>query len=219
MPRKNPEDSAQPGHIDRIDAGLQEVWSKLGDMSDGFTLYGGAALALYLDHREPTELTWGAHASRVAPQNIDKLAREKRLDAKVVREAGMIVCTVAASRKVRVTFMEVGGIIPEPVEDPRTGPLGTPVASPLELVRSKLMCIETRTEVEDYFDLAEAERKWPGIIERARQETETALTEAGWTAHGVEPPPGIAEELTRGQRETLQHAGRRRGKRKASERE
>ena len=215
----NPEDDAYPQQTEWMDEALSEVWTKLGEMPEGLRLYGGAAFALYLGHRTSDDLDWATGHGNVTVDRIRSLMADKNLEGEAIGGPGMVDCTITGKRNVRMTFLECGYLIPAPTQEARPGPLGTLVASPLDLVASKLKCIETRTELRDYVDLAQAERTWPGIITRAAGKLHAETPDRGWGTQCAEPPPEIAQLLSKEDLSTLQKANERPNSKAHSERQ
>ena len=200
----NPEDAAWPGDTEWMNETLREVWCKLGEMPDGLRLYGGGAFALYLGHRFTAGLDWATNEASVTGETVGALMKEKNLEGTLDERRGMIDCALAARHTVPMRFMECGEMIPAPTQEPRIGPMGTKVAAPVDLVASKLRCMERRTELQDYIDLAEAERAWPGIIRRAWKALDGVGSGEERGKHKVEPPQEIAAQLSSAQVEVLQ---------------
>ena len=208
----NPEDDATPLCTEWMDVAVSEVWTRLGTLPAGLRLYGGAAFALYLEHRTPGGLDWATPEAPVTTDAIGALMADRGLECEVRSETGRVECTTTGKHVVNMNFAECGASVPAPAEPARPGPLGTPVAAPLDLVASKLRCIERRSEARDYIDLAEAERRWPGIIRRAEERLHADVPAREGALQRAEPPEHIAAELSGEQLKALQRAG---GSRKA----
>ena len=204
---RKPEDDGYPQHDKWMDEAASEVWTRLGTLPGGLHLYGGAAFALYLGHRTPGGLDWATAEAPVTASGVQSLMADRGLECEVRTETGRVECTTTGKHMVNMSFAECGARIPAPAEPARPGPLGTPVAAPLDLVASKLRCIERRTEVRDYVDLAEAERRWPGIIRRAAERLHGGRPEGEKASQRAEPPEHIAAELSGEQLKALRRAG------------
>lgn len=212
-----PEQNAVPLNTAWMDSAMTELWVKLGTMPERLRLYGGAAFALYLGHRVSKDLDWATDTGVVDTEVVQALLDERSLEGEIAGGPGMADCTVVGNRNIKMSFMECGYLIPNPTQAPVHGPMGTLVASPVDLVASKLKCIRTRSAERDYVDLAEAEKAWPGIIARARKTLGESNTR-GWKDHVLEPPEEIAQALSEEQRSTLQRAARTNPRRKTRER-
>lgn len=163
--------AARPVHTGFMDHGMRELWSKLGPMPEDLRLYGGTALALYLNHRSSTDFdfatphgvvdTWlAANIKGVDPKDIES----------ITGGPGMVDMTVQSRREIKMTLIECGALIPHPSATPRTAQNGVKVAHPLDLVMAKLCAIADRGRVRDLTDVAAAESAWPGIVRRAMRE-------------------------------------------------
>ena len=203
---RNPEDDAYPHHAEWMNEAVSEVWTRLGTLPNGLRLYGGAAFALYLGHRRPRGLDWASAEAPISADGVRSLMAEKGIECEVRTGPERVECTTTGKQAVEVSFAECGASVPAPTQPARPGPLGTPVAAPVDLVASKLRCIEQRADARDYVDLAEAERKWPGIIRRAAQSLCGESERKGAKAGGIEPPPEIGAALSPQQRNTLKRA-------------
>ena len=210
-----PEDDAYPVHTKWMDEAVSEVYTRLGTPPGGHRLYGGAAFALYLEHRTPRGLDWATAETPVTASGVRALMAERGLGCEVRGEHTSVKCTTTGKHVVEMSFTECGETIPPPAEPTRPGALGRPVASPRDLVASKLRCIERRADARDYVDLAEAELKWPGIIRRTAGTLRAATPNREETVRGAAPPPEIAAALSSEQLGALDRAS---GRRKLSAR-
>ena len=142
--------AARPVHTGFMDHGMRELWSKLGPMPEDLRLYGGTALALYLNHRSSTDFdfatphgvvdTWlAANIKGVDPKDIES----------ITGGPGMVDMTVQSRWEIKMTLIECGALIPHPSANPRTAQNGVKVAHPLDLVMAKLCAIADRGRVRD----------------------------------------------------------------------
>ena len=131
---------------------------------------------------------------------------DKGLECEVRAENARVECTTTGTHVVEMSFAERGARIPAPLEPARPGPLGRPVASPRDLVSSKLHCIEQCADARDYIDLAEAELRWPGIIRRAAGRLHGNTPGQDETRASAVPPPNIAAMLSSKQLRALEQA-------------
>ena len=194
----------QPEHTAFMDEAMRALWSGLRRMPQDLRLYGGTALALYLNHRTSTDFDFATPGGLVDLQlvrTIDAFAGP----ATVTGGDGMVDLVLHAGRDIKVTLMECGTFVPKPVLPPRRASNGVAVADPVDLVCAKLVAAAQRDVARDFVDLAAAERRWPGILEQgldvARQATHHQR--AALIANLRDPPPNAARELDAAARAAL----------------
>jgi len=127
------------------------VLAELGATPRGYTLYGGAALALRLKHRRPDDFSF------LSAEPLDPLRLLDRIPylrgAEVIRRgSAMLTCIVDRGGIVRVSFS--GGGVCRRVEDPELAdPPGIEVASMVDLAATTAQAVQSRSSAKDYVDV------------------------------------------------------------------
>ena len=158
-------------HVEFMDDDMIRLWRRMGSLPGDLRLYGGTALALYRNHRSSTDFDF------CTPQAVVEMELVRRLPwlegAKLVGGSGMIDAVLQADqRKLTITFMECGRMVPMPTRDPCIASNGVMVAHPVDLVASKIEACCNRQAMRDYRDVAEALVAWPNWC---RESVEKAL--------------------------------------------
>lgn len=155
-----------PVHDAFMDADMRRLWQSMGQLPCGFRLYGGTALALYLNHRESVGFDFFTTEPGI---DWDAVAALPWLEGTELRGGGGSAGAVVAgnARDIQVSFLYSRKIVAPPVQPPRIAANGVAVASPLDLVRAKLEAAHNRRTVQDYADLAATFRTWPEIAHKA----------------------------------------------------
>jgi Nucleotidyl transferase AbiEii toxin, Type IV TA system len=141
--------------LDILPAAQREIWQQLKPaLALSFVLYGGTAVALRLGHRQSVDFDF----FRAEPLDKDEIRRAFGFvgRSEVIQDSPdtLAVLVPVPSGRVRVSFF--GGIDFGRVNDPdptRDGILL--VASPEDLLATKLEAILDRAEAKDYRDIAE----------------------------------------------------------------
>ena len=187
-----------------MDEGMRDLWDRMVALPGELRLYGGTALALYLDHRGSTDFDFAT------PQPVVDLDLARRIPwlagARLSGGAGMVDATVECGRPIRVTLMETGAMVPDPGENPIEAPNGVMVAHPKDLIRAKLEACLTRDAARDFVDVAHCARVWPQLT---RDAIETHIEKSGRTRQVVsgtlnDPPRSARAGLNAPRREALQ---------------
>jgi len=145
----------------------KNIWPGLRVVTDlGFTLYGGTAIALRYGHRESVDFDFFSEIP-VEPdalvQRIPLLERARPLQVGTNTYTGIVTDPETGSG-VKLSFF--GGM--------RIGRIGDPdwtedgvlrVASPLDLLATKLKVVLQRVEVKDYVDIATLTREGVDLTE------------------------------------------------------
>ena len=149
-----------------MDEDMSTLWRAMTLPPGGYRLYGGTALALYLDHRVSVDFDFVTTALRV---DRDKLAAQPWLAGAEASGRGAVAAFLwpGSTRPIRVTFIASRTLVPPPLEPPRPASNNVPVAAPLDLVRAKLEAICNRGGANDFADMAAACRHWPATTHRA----------------------------------------------------
>ena len=155
-----------PVHDAFMDADMRRLWQSMGPLPCGFRLYGGTALALYLNHRESVDFDFFTTEPGI---DWDAVAALPWLEGTELRGGGGSAGAVVAgdARDIQVSFLYSRKIVPPPVQPPHIAANGVAVASPLDLVRAKLAAAHNRRTVQDHTDLAATFRAWPEIAHKA----------------------------------------------------
>ena len=161
-----PQSNQAPVHDAFMDPDMRRLWRSMEPLPCGFRLYGGTALALYLNHRESVDFDFFTTEPGV---DWDAVAELPWLAGVELRGRGGSARAFAAGhgRDIQVSFLYSRRIIPPPTQPPRIAANGVAVASPLDLVRAKLEAVCNRGVAKDYADLAAAFRAWPGMAHQA----------------------------------------------------
>ena len=149
-----------------MDEDMCMLWRTMTPPPGDYRLYGGTALALYLDHRVSVDFDFVTTAQRV---DRDELAALPWLAGAEVIGRGAVAEFLwpGSARRIRVTFIASSTLVPPPLEPPRPAPNDIPVAAPFDLVRAKLEAICNRGGANDFADMAAACRRWPALTDRA----------------------------------------------------
>ena len=136
--------------------GQKQLWQELGSTPEYFTLYGGTALALRLGHRESVDFDFFTSNSFQA----DTLYREITYlqNSEVVQlEKNTLTCSLVRNNKpVKVSFFGGLSILANPIQvaDKLSNPK-IQIASFPDLVATKMLVIQHRSEKKDYLDISE----------------------------------------------------------------
>ena len=194
--------NAEPVHDGFMDDDMKRLWRELGPLPGGLRLYGGTALALYRNHRRSTDFDFATPEAVVDLAFVGALPWLKGMALN--GGPGMVDAVVeGASRKVTVTFMECGHLLPMPTHSPIAAPNGVPVAHPVDLVAAKIEACSSRAAQRDYVDVAEAIAAWPDWCREACQ----SLAGRRLSAVGrvlATPPREVAAELASAALQRLQ---------------
>ena len=178
-----------------MDASMRRLWDQFGEMPEDLRLYGGTALAMYLNHRESTDFDFAAPPGAVTRELVENIPALR--GGSVDGSEGMFDVVMPGERKVMVTFMEWGHLIPAPKREPMTAANGVRVAHPVDLVAAKVQACVSREATRDYADVAAAVKAWSrwtmcGVMAVVEQGTYSAPRIARVLA---DPAPAAAHEL------------------------
>lgn len=166
MPSRVTEAEARPVHDDFMDDDMRSLWRTMEPVPGELRLYGGTALALYLNHRESVDFDFFTPAPDVRRAAITALPWLS--EATFRGGEGVIEASWPGThRNINVTFLEVTGLVPRPIEAPRRASNGVAVAAPGDLVRAKLEAVCNRGTARDYVDVAAAFEAWPEMCAAA----------------------------------------------------
>ena len=174
---------------------MRRVWDQLGEMPEDVRLYGGTALALYLDHRVSTDFGFAAPPGAVTRSLVEGIPALR--GGGVRGNEGLFDVVVPGEREVMVTFIEWGHLIPKPVEKPMTAANGVRVAHPVDLVAAKVQACVSRETTRDYADIAAAAGAWSRwTLSGVRAVISHSAYDAPRIARMLaDPPPAAAHEL------------------------
>lgn len=138
-------------NLDNLPASQRALWPELGGTPETFTLYGGTALALRVEHRASVDFDFLSNASfdpDQLAQNIPYIRDAERVQA----GPDTLTCRVDRDGPVLVSFfggLDLGQVAAR--EQVRNMPLH--VASLLDIAGTKAAVVQKRAEVKDYLDI------------------------------------------------------------------
>jgi len=137
--------------IDILSPAQQRLWRELSQTPEGFTLYGGTAIALRLGHRPSVDFDFFA-PEPFAPNDL--LQTIPYLRGATTRQSApdTLTATVERDGPVQVSFfggLDLGQVA---LADRAAGP-GIKVASLLDLAGFKVAVVPQRVELKDYVDV------------------------------------------------------------------
>ena len=145
-----------PQHTSSMDQDMFSLYQKMNptDLS-GYRLFGGTALALYINHRRSIDFDFFSDS---VVRKCD-LQRFEWLDgAEFQGDEGMVDVTVFGNiRNIRLNFVDLKLFSNvEPKYPPVYTREGIPVAHVVDLLASKLAALSNRKELKDFQDVATA---------------------------------------------------------------
>jgi len=151
-------------HLEVLPEAQKAIWAKLGwTKTNGFVLYGGTAIALRCAHRASIDFDFFTD-KQLNQKTIHEELRRSGIAYQVVQDEKNTLTVVTEPGNVRLSFF--GGL--------SMGRVGTPtrtedgialVASPLDLLGTKLKVIMQRAEAKDYEDIAQLLRNGESLIQ------------------------------------------------------
>lgn len=151
-----------PDQLAFMNTDMRCLWNQM-DPSDleGYVLYGGTALAMYLNHRQSIDFDFFRIEKTVRQQEI--AGWDWLQGASYRGKIGMVdVALPMKEREVRLNFVGLrafNGI--EPTQPSIEGTNGVQVAHPVDLVAAKLSALSSRKTTRDYLDVTEAFQRIP----------------------------------------------------------
>ena len=104
---------ARPNWDQFMDGDMRRLWHRMGPLPGSLRLYGGTAMALYRNHRESTDFDFATPDAEIDPQFVAALPW--MAEATIAGGPGMVDATIEAeNRRITVTFMECGTMVPMP---------------------------------------------------------------------------------------------------------
>jgi predicted nucleotidyltransferase component of viral defense system len=151
-------------HMEILPEAQKQTWPTLGwTKTNGFVLYGGTAIALRCGHRSSIDFDFFT---------------DKQLNHKVIyqelQQSGITTHVVQDEKNSLTLLTEPGNVKLSFFGDLGMGRVGTPtqtddgivsVASPLDLLGTKLKVIMQRAEAKDYIDIAQLLRDGSSLIQ------------------------------------------------------
>ena len=201
--------TAEPSHTAFMDPDMWEIWNTLGPLPGDLRLYGGTALALYLNHRTSVDFDFATPKPIVEPSLVRQIPRFS--GSTPVGGPGMVDLTVEGlTRDVKITFMECGTLVPHPSRDPIPAANGVAIAHPIDLTAAKIAACLDRSQSRDYHDVFHAVQAWPAWSKDAVQ---LLLSQDRTTKHRLaaaltDPPDDPTHQLTAKDRSLLQRFAR-----------
>ena len=157
---------AKPTHTEFMDPDMLGLWRSMLPLPGALRLYGGTALALYLNHRASTDFDFATPEPEVGLQfvaDIPWLA-----GAELVGGDGMVDAVWrGGARPVTVTFMECGRMVPMPTREPVLTDSGVAVAHPVDVIASKIEACMNRGHLRDCEDMEAIVEVWPKLFHEA----------------------------------------------------
>ena len=136
----------------------QRLWPELANVSDeGFVLYGGTAIALYLGHRESADFDFFSDRTFQPDDLMAKFGFLRGSELLQTQPDTLTALTAGAgnnSHPDRVKTSFFGGFHFGRLKDPKRTPDGVlEVASLQDLLAHKLKVLLQRVEIKDYLDI------------------------------------------------------------------
>ena len=151
-------------HLEALPEVQRVIWTKLGwTKTSGFVLYGGTAIALRCGHRASIDFDFFVD-TQLIHQIIHQELRKSGIAYQVVQDEKNTLTVVTEPGNVRLSFFG----------ELSMGRVGTPtltedgialVASPLDLLGTKLKVIMQRAEAKDYEDIAQLLRSGESLMQ------------------------------------------------------
>ena len=143
---------------------------------EGYRLFGGTALAMYINHRASTDFDIFCEGI-VLRYELEQF--EWLSNASFVGEEGMVdVAVHATNRNVILNFVDSSkfdGLLPR--YPSVSTPSGIPVVHTVDILASKLSALASRREVRDFFDVAAAAEMLPDcLLDASKLYVESPLT-------------------------------------------
>jgi hypothetical protein len=130
------------------------LWAELGGTPRAFVLYGGTALALRLGHRQSEDFDFFCNRPFQPAALLEGIAYLKNAEISQFQE-NTLTLIVDRDGPVKISFFGAVGL--NRVQDPDVvEENGIQVASPIDLVATKLKTVQQRAQAKDYIDIASA---------------------------------------------------------------
>jgi hypothetical protein len=142
-------------HASILPAAQRQLWETLGRTSQlGLVLYGGTAIALRFGHRESVDFDFFSERAldKQAVRGLSPLLQNAGVLQDEPETLTLAVPIPGADVPVKVSFF--GGITFGRVGEPDVAESGVLIASPIDLLATKLKVMLERVEAKDYRDVA-----------------------------------------------------------------
>ena len=157
----------KPNKTEFMDSDMLALWATFSpDTLQGYRLYGGTALALYLNHRTSTDFDFFRQGP-VEKSHLQKIPWLKNAD--FTGEKGMVDARIRATHRdliINFVSIEAFNAIP-PTQPPIKAKNGIDVAHPIDILANKLAALADRRLYRDFFDIATAHKQMPEILDEA----------------------------------------------------
>ena len=139
-------------HLEILAPPQRRFWDEVAPrVPRRFVLYGGTAVALRLGHRQSVDFDFFSDADLGAEEVEREVCPASRAVTLERRPQMLIVASAIDGGEVRLAFF--GGLRIGRVGTPDTAENGITVASPLDLLATKLKALHDRIEAKDYLDI------------------------------------------------------------------
>ncbi len=140
-------------HLSVLPPSQAALWDgPLGTLPASWVLYGGTAIALHLGHRQSVDFDF------FSTDGLDRAALRRACPiltgAKTLQDEPDTLTVVVERKHDPVKLSFFGGIDFGRVGEPLRSPGHTPIASPVDLLGTKLATVTQRIEARDYVDIA-----------------------------------------------------------------
>ena len=197
----------EPVHDGFMDGDMRGVWHAMAPLPNDLRLYGGTALALYLNHRASVDFDFAT------PNGVDlDIIEDQGVKgwlgaARVSGGPGMVDAYISGpSRSITVTFLECGYFIPMPRFAPIAAANGVLVADPRDLIAAKYQALVERGALYDYQDAAAFIAAWPDwALEQAHRNGNYTAPQVAYTLGNPAKP--VKEALSAAQLAALRTFG------------
>ncbi|MCY4209595.1 MAG: nucleotidyl transferase AbiEii/AbiGii toxin family protein [Gammaproteobacteria bacterium] len=158
----------QPLHIGFMDADMLDLFHQMQPEDlPGYILYGGTALAMYLNHRRSTDFDFFKPDSI----SLEKIQNIPWLQgAKFTGKYGMIDAEIKKNhRTVKFNFVCIDSFNTERPKHPnrKAPPNNLIIAHPVDILTGKIGAMSTRQAYRDFYDIGAAYRQIPDDLNKA----------------------------------------------------
>lgn len=137
--------------LDILPPSQRRVWAELAQIPEGFTLYGGTAVALHLGHRQSTDFDFFGWQPFFPLDLAGELAFLNGGDV-LQSEPNTLTMLIDRGGPVKISFFGVPRL--KKIEPPLiASDNGLRVASLLDLAGTKVAVVQQRAEAKDYIDI------------------------------------------------------------------